>query len=105
PTGPTEKDLTPATIVLGRQAIRQTDPDYFPLTVASYVLGGGSASRLYSRVREEGGLAYAVYSHVSPAKYGASFSVSAQTRTAEGPKVTESMREETARMAGGPGSE
>ena len=48
--------------MLGRQAIRQTDPDYFPLAVASYVLGGGSASRLYARVRDEGGLAYAVYS-------------------------------------------
>src|SRR4029077_11232060 len=42
-----DKELTQATIILGRQAIRQTDPDYFPLTVASYVLGGGSASRLY----------------------------------------------------------
>ena len=100
-----EKDLTQATIVLGRQAIRQTDPDYFPLTVASYVLGGGSASRLYSRVREEGGLAYAVYSHVSPAKYGASFSVSAQTRTAEVPKVIEIMREELARMTRDPVTE
>ena len=93
-----EKELTQATILLGRQAIRQTDPDYFPLSVASYVLGGGSASRLYSRVREEGGLAYAVYSYVNPAKYGASFAVSAQTRTAEVPKVIEIMREELARM-------
>ena len=93
-----EKELTQATILLGRQAIRQTDPDYFPLVVASYVLGGGSASRLYSRVREEGGLAYAVYSYVSPARYGASFSVSAQTRTAEVPKVIDIVREELVRM-------
>jgi zinc protease len=100
-----EKELTQATILLGRQAIRQTDPDYFPLTVASYVLGGGSASRLYARVREEGGLAYAVYSYVSPARYGASFSVSAQTRTAEVPKVIEIMREELARMTRDPVTE
>src|SRR5437667_403456 len=60
------RDLTQATIMFGRQAIRQTDPDYFALVVASYVLGGGSASRLYTRVREEGGLAYSVYSYVSP---------------------------------------
>src|SRR5439155_272247 len=83
-----------AKLVLGRQAIRQTDPAYFPLTLGSYVLGGGSASRLYSRVREEGGLAYAVYSYANPARYGASFIVSAQTRTAEVPKVVEIMREE-----------
>jgi zinc protease len=101
PTPGTEaipRDLTQATIVLGRQAIRQTDPDYFPLAVASYVLGGGSASRLYSRVREEGGLAYAVYAYANPGKYGASFVVSAQTRTAEVPKVLDIVREELARM-------
>src|SRR5213595_1579914 len=92
------RDLTQSTIALGRQAIRQTNPDYFPLTVASYVLGGGSASRLYSRVREEGGLAYAVYAYVSPGKYGASFNVSAQTRTAEVPKVLDIVREELVRM-------
>jgi zinc protease len=100
-----EKELTQATILFGRQAIRQTDPDYFPLTVASYVLGGGSASRLYSRVREEGGLAYAVYSYVNPARYGASFIVSAQTRTAEVPKVIDIMREELARMTREPVTE
>ena len=99
------KELTQATIVLGRQAIRQTDPDYFPLTVASYVLGGGSASRLYSRVREEGGLAYAVYSYVNPSRYGASFVVSAQTRTAEVPKVIDIVREELARMTREPVNE
>jgi zinc protease len=92
------KDLTQATIMLGRQGIRQTDPDYFPLAVASYVLGGGSASRLYGRVREEGGLAYAVYSSLSPGKYGASLAISAQTRTAEVPKVIDAVRAELGRM-------
>ena len=92
------KQLTQATLMLGRQAIRQTDPDYFPLAVASYVLGGGSASRLYGRVRDEGGLAYAVYSYVSPARYGSAFAVSSQTRTAEVPKVDQILREELERM-------
>jgi zinc protease len=92
------KDLTQTTMLLGRQAIRQVDPDYFPLAVASYVLGGGSASRLYRRVRDEGGLAYAVYSYLSPGRYGASFTVSAQTRTAESAKVVEILREELGRL-------
>ena len=92
------KELTQATIMLGRQAVRQLDPDYFPLAVASYVLGGGSASRLYARVRDEGGLAYAVYSYVSPARYGASFTVSAQTRVGEVPRVADILREELTRM-------
>src|SRR5882672_3571019 len=100
-----EKDLTQATILLGRQAIRQTDPGYFPLAVASYVLGGGSASRLYARVREESGLAYAVYSWVAPWRYAASFAVTAQTRTAEAPKVAVMIREELSRMAREPVAE
>ena len=117
PPGPTEagavpprtevipKDLKQATITLGRPAIRQVDPDYFPLAVASYVLGGGSASRLYARVRDEGGLAYAVYAYVSPGRYGASLVVSAQTRTGEVPKVIDIVRDELGRMARDPVSE
>ena len=93
-----KRDLTQATLMFGRRAVRQTDPEYFPLSVASYVLGGGSASRLYTRVREEAGLAYAVYSYVAPARYGAAFAVTAQTRTAEVPKVVAMIREELARI-------
>jgi len=99
------RDLTQATIVLGRQAIRQTDSDYFPLVVASYVLGGGSASRLYTRVREEAGLAYSVYSYVSPSKYGSAFFVSAQTRSAEVAKVQALLAAELARMTREPASD
>ena len=91
--------------MFGRQAILQTDPDYFPMAVASYVLGGGSASRLYTRVREESGLAYSVYSWVAPWRYGASFAVSAQTRTAEVPRVVTMIREELARMGREPVAE
>ena len=66
--------------------------------MASYVLGGGSASRLYSRVREESGLAYAVYSWVQPSRYGSALFVTSQTRTTEAPKVIVMIREELARM-------
>ena len=93
-----KRDLTQATILFGRQAINQTDPEYFPLGVASYVLGGGSASRLYARIRDEGGLAYSVYSFVGPGKYGASLIVGAQTRTSEVPKVIAAIREEMLRI-------
>jgi zinc protease len=90
--------LTQATVYLGRQAIRQDDPDYAPLAVASYILGGGSASRLYRRVRDEAGLAYAVYSHVSPARYGSTLVVSLQTRTDEVAKAVALTRAELTRL-------
>ena len=106
PTSETiKRDLTQATMLLGRPAIRQTDPDYFPLGVASYILGGGSASRLYTRVREQSGLAYSVYSYLSPAKYGASLGIGAQTRTAEVPKVLDLIREELVRIGREPVSD
>src|SRR4029450_3193997 len=96
-----KRELTQSTLMFGRRAVRQTDPDYFPLSVASYVLGGGSTSRLYTKVREESGLAYAVYSWVSPARYGAAFAVSAQTRTAGGPKGAAMIPLDARRKAGG----
>ena len=49
-------------------------------------------------MRDEGGLAYSVYSYVSPARYGSSFNVAAQTRTAEVAKVGDILKEELARM-------
>jgi len=92
------RDLTQTTVLLGRPAIRQDDPDYFALAVATYVLGGGSASRLYTRVREDRGLAYAVYSSLLPARYGASYLVSLQTRTDGLVEAVRLTREEMARL-------
>jgi zinc protease len=75
-----KRALTQATVSLGRPGIRQDHPDYFRLVVANYILGGGSASRLYNRVREERGLAYSVYSFPSPARHGPAYFVGLQTR-------------------------
>jgi zinc protease len=104
PTTPTAvsrtiaRDLTQATVLLGHAAIRQDHPDYFPLLVASYVLGGGSASRLYTRVREERGLAYSVGSVVSPGRYGSAIVVSLQTRNEGVAEATRLVKDEMARM-------
>lgn len=94
-----KRDLTQATVTMGRRAIRQDNPEYFPLVVANYILGGGSTSRLYQRVREEGGLAYSVFSYVSPGRYGATAIVGLQTRTAEVARAVELTREQLARMS------
>jgi zinc protease len=100
-----KRDLTQSTLLFGRQSVNQRDPDYFALSVASYILGGGSASRLYTRVREEAGLAYSVYSYVAPGQYGSLFGLGAQTRTAEAAKVVSLLEAELARMQREPVSE
>jgi len=99
------RDLTQTTVLLGRQGVTQSDPDYYPLTVASYILGGGSTSRLYTRVRDEGGLAYDVRSHLAPGKHGARFLVSTQTRAAEAAKAVAFIEEELNRMRRDPVTE
>jgi zinc protease len=93
-----ERELTQATVTLGRPGIRQDHPDYFPLVVANYILGGGSASRLYAKVREERGLAYSVYSGLGPARYGASYFVGLQTRLEAVDEAVRLVKEEMARM-------
>ena len=95
-------DLTQATVFLGRPGIGQTHPDYYALVVANYVLGGGSASRLYTRVREERGLAYSVYSALVPGRYGASTVVSLQTRTDAVSAATGLVKDEMAAMGRAP---
>jgi zinc protease len=93
-----ERDLTQATVSLARPGIRQDHPDYFPLVVANYILGGGSASRLYTKVREERGLAYSVYSGLGPGRYGSSYYVGLQTRLEAVDEAVRLVKEEMARM-------
>ena len=92
------RDLTQATVMLGGPAVRQDHPDYFPLLVATQALGGGSSSRLYTRVREEHGLAYSIGSRLSPARHGSSVIVSLQTRNDAVDETVKLVREELARM-------
>jgi zinc protease len=99
------RQLTQATVYLGRPAVRQDHPDYFPLLVANYILGGGSASRLYTRVREERGLAYAVYGSLLPGRYGAAYVVSLQTRIEAVAEAVKLAKEEMARMGREPVAE
>ncbi len=93
-----KRALTQATVSLGRPGIRQEHPDYFPLVVANHILGGGSSSRLYSRVREERGLAYSVYSFPSPVRHGPAYFVGLQTRLDAVDEAIGLVKTEMARM-------
>ncbi len=68
-------------ILLGLPAIARKDPDYFPLLVGNYVLGGGGfVSRLYLEVREKRGYAYSVYSYFLPLAQDGPFQIGLQTK-------------------------
>ncbi len=68
-------------ILVGSVAIARDDPDYFPLFVGNYVLGGGGfASRISEQVRQKRGLAYSASSYFAPLAQKGSFVIGMQTR-------------------------
>ena len=74
-------DSQQAHIAMGMTAIARNNPDYFPLLVGNYILGGGGfVSRLMSEVREKRGLAYSVFSYFAPGKENGIFQAGLQTK-------------------------
>lgn len=70
-----------AHIAVGQPGIRRGDPDFFPLVVGNYILGGGGfVSRLTREVREKRGYAYSVYSYFSPQRSVGPFQIGLQTK-------------------------
>lgn len=60
--------------------LKMKDPNYFPATIANYVLGGGGEARLFMNLREKNGFTYGAYSNLSASKYSPQFSASASVR-------------------------
>jgi zinc protease len=68
-------------ILIGAPGMARGDPDFFPLYVGNYTLGGGGfVSRLMEEVREKKGLAYSVYSYFMPLKQPGAFQIGLQTK-------------------------
>ena len=75
-------DSQQAHIAMGMTAITRNNPDFFPLLVGNYVLGGGGfVSRLMTEVREKRGLAYSVFSYFAPGKDVGIFQAGLQTKS------------------------
>jgi len=62
-----QADIPQSSVILGHEGILRGDDDFIPAYVMNHIFGGGSfQSRLYEQVREKHGLAYSVYSYLSP---------------------------------------
>lgn len=71
-------------IRLGQLGISHEDPNYFPLLVGNYILGGGSlVSRLSQEVREKRALTYGVSSEFAPMFGQGPFLISLSTKNKE----------------------
>jgi predicted Zn-dependent peptidase len=87
-------------IILGTRTVAHSDPRRYALVLLSMVLGGGMSSRLFQRVREELGLAYAVFSFQSFYRAAGSLGVYVGTRPEWADRAVEVIREELGGMAG-----
>lgn len=78
---------------IGVPAMTRGDPDYFPLHVGNYILGGGGlVSRLSDEVREKRGLSYSVYSYFLPMREAGPFTLGLQTKNAKRGEATTLVR-------------
>jgi len=78
---------------MGAPGMRRGDPDYFPLYVGNYVLGGsGLVSRLSEEIREKRGLSYSVSSSFSPMEQDGPYLLSLQTRNDQADEALAVMR-------------
>lgn len=98
PTAPKMVSIPhPATqshILLGYPGVKRGDPDYFPLYVGNYILGGGGfVSRLTNEVREKRGLVYSVYSYFVPLASVGPFQIGLQTKRSQGSEALKLVRE------------
>ncbi len=75
------KDINQANVLMGHLGIHRTSPDYFPVMIMNFILGGGSfTARIPGRIRSDEGLAYSAYSVFQTSRDTGIFFVSCQTK-------------------------
>lgn len=68
-------------LLVGVQAIRRTDPDYFGLAVLNKVIGGGPTGRLFRHLREEKSYTYGAGSNIQAPRFRGIWVASTDVRT------------------------
>jgi zinc protease len=93
-----------AHVFIGQPGYKRSDPDYFPLLVGNYILGGGGfVSRLAEEVRQKRGLSYSVYSYFAPGMHAGAFTLGLQTRPDQAAQAVQVSRDVVRRfVAEGP---
>jgi zinc protease len=94
-----DRPVTQATVIMGHLGLERSDPDFYPVIVMNYILGGGGfASRLVHEVRERQGLAYAIGSGFHAMKDPGDFVVRFQTRNPAANQAIRSVLDELRRI-------
>jgi predicted Zn-dependent peptidase len=93
------RDTAQTHIVFGTDTFPLRDPRRFPLALLTNVFGGGMSSRLFQRVREELGLAYAIYAYKQFFQSSGQLGVYVGTQPSTADRAIEAIRGEYARLA------
>jgi len=91
-------DLTQSNIKFGHLGVDRSNPDYFPLVLMNYILGGSFVSRLVNVVRVEKGLTYGIWSWFEMNKQPGAFAVTTFTRNDSALKAIEASVQELRRI-------
>jgi len=93
------KDITQSHVHIGHLGIERTNPDFFPVMVMNFILGGGSfTSRIESKVRSDEGLAYSVYSYFDAPRDLGLFTAVCETKLESTARAITLMLDEIRRM-------
>jgi predicted Zn-dependent peptidase len=94
-----ERDTAQSHVVFGTDTFPLRDPRRFALAILTNVFGGGMSSRLFQRVREELGLAYAVFAYKNFYQSTGQLGVYVGTQTASADQAVEVISAEYDRLA------
>ena len=93
-----EKDTEQLHLCLGFPGVPGGSDELYAMSVLSNALGGGMSSRLFQRIREELGMAYAVYTYASAYQGLGSLNLYAGTSPENGETVLSEIRQQLERV-------
>jgi predicted Zn-dependent peptidase len=95
-----ERDTAQTHIVFGTDTFPLRDRRRFTMAILANAFGGGMSSRLFQRIREELGLAYAIFAYKHFYQTSGQLGVYVGTQSSTANKAVEAIREEYGRIAG-----
>lgn len=90
------RDTEQAHLIIGGESLTRGDERRFAFGILNHVVGGGMSSRLFRTIREERGLAYAVYAFRMPYADSGAYGVYVGTTPHQTEHVLELIRQELA---------
>ncbi|WP_159592050.1 M16 family metallopeptidase [Chelativorans xinjiangense] len=88
-----------SSIVMVFPGVPRKSEDYYPASLAAYILGGGMAGRLSQELREKSGLTYGAYASLEPNRGWGNLSAAATTRAERAKESLQMARQIISRFA------